>query len=294
MSISYSEIQDTELRKKVALYGVNEFVNVKIGADEAQQLQFPADYEFSTCFLPKKYIKLSDRIRNFKIRHDDIWIVTFPKSGTVWTYNIVWELINKLPFSTQFFKDKFFLFEKSMLYDENEMNKNDTEFLTSMKAVDKQFDEYENEVSPRLFMSHLPAHFLPKDIWTVKPKLFYIRRNAKDVAISMYHMLHNHKFYAYSGTMENFFDDFLNDQVIWSPSHSHVNGFQKLSHLDHVLDLCYEHMTADTFVEIKRISGFLNFDYSDTQLKQLTEHLSFQNMHNHSKSVRRHYKNNFK
>lgn len=294
MSISYTEIQDAKLQKKVALYGAKELVNVKISADEAQQLQFPVDYQFSTCFLPKKFIKLYDRIKNFKIRHDDIWIVTFPKSGTVWTYNIVWELMNHLPFSTQFFKDKFFLLEKSMTYDENEANKDNSEFLTTMKLLDKEFDEYENEASPRLIMSHLPAHFLPKDIWTVKPKLLYMHRNAKDVAISMYHMLHNHEYYGYSGTLENFFDDFINNLIIWSPFHSHVNGFQKFSHLDHVLFLCYEDMTADTFMGIKRICQFLNCDYSDAQLRQLTEHLSFENMQTHSKGVRRHYKNNFK
>ncbi|PSN52266.1 hypothetical protein C0J52_08335 [Blattella germanica] len=35
----------------------------------------------SGCAMPKIYRENAERIRNFEVRPDDVWIVTFPKCG---------------------------------------------------------------------------------------------------------------------------------------------------------------------------------------------------------------------
>ncbi|XP_066909064.1 luciferin sulfotransferase-like, partial [Halyomorpha halys] len=51
------------------------------------------------CLLPKSFLKYAERIRNFEVRPDDVWIITYPKCGTTWTQELVWLLGSNFDFS---------------------------------------------------------------------------------------------------------------------------------------------------------------------------------------------------
>ena len=52
--------------------------------------------------LPRLFVtdNWAERIRNFEVREDDIWILSYPKTGTTWTIELVWMLVNDLKLET--------------------------------------------------------------------------------------------------------------------------------------------------------------------------------------------------
>lgn len=276
MSISYTTVENSALLRKASSRNRKEFIRVKVNPIAFDSSPFPVDYSFPSCFLPKKYIKMADGIQNYRTRSDDVWVTSYPKAGTTWTMNIVWQLMNNLNFSAKFLTDADFFLERSMLTSEE----------SDINVMDDQ-------PSPRLVKSHFPAHLLPKDVWTIKPKLIYVHREAKDVAISMYHMFRNHAHIQYTGTMEDFLDAFLNDHVVYAPFYAHIHSFKQLNQLQHLLLINYEEMVANPFAHVQKISTFLEYDYTDEQLKELTEHVSFENMRKNFKSNSK-YESGFK
>lgn len=280
MSIICTDVENTVLAKKAALYGVREFLYANIDPATRNQFPFPSDYEFSPCFLPKKFEQVAERIQNFQIRSDDIWTVSFPKAGSTWVANIVWQLMNNMDFSAEFLPANHMFLEPMIFNEENDENKMDDGFKEWIKFTDGQLDRLDKETSRRFPKSHLPAHLLPKEIWSVKPKLIYVYRNVKDVALSWFHMFRKLQYTKYQGSLDDYIDNFVNDYALYTPFHAHVDGFRKLCHFDYILIVNYEDMMANQFVGIKRISEFLNCTYSDEELRKLTEHVSFGNMRN--------------
>lgn len=50
--------------------------------------------------MPTSYIKDAEKIYNFEARSDDVFITTFPRSGTTWASEMIWLLCNDLDYKT--------------------------------------------------------------------------------------------------------------------------------------------------------------------------------------------------
>ena len=47
--------------------------------------------------IPRIFAKsMADRVYNFGVREDDIWVVSFPKTGTTLTLEMVWMIVNNM------------------------------------------------------------------------------------------------------------------------------------------------------------------------------------------------------
>lgn len=274
MSINCVNVADSDLLRKASYNGKPNYVHATLDPPYVAGFPFPIDYKFKPCFLPRKYSKMADRVDNFKVRPDDIFVVTFPKAGTTWCINIVSQLMNGLDFSSAVFKPVTNYLENAILY---EPFGNSLEMKKNVELLDKKIDEYANMPSPRIIKSHLPAQLLPKEIWSVRPKIIYVAREPKDVAVSLFYMLRNTSgLYPYS--LNDFLETFLNDHVMYAPFHNHVLDFWKLRSLENVFFTTYEKMSDNCLDVVSQLSDFLGFSYNDKQLKDLADYVSFDNL----------------
>jgi hypothetical protein len=165
------------------------------------------------------FIKNLSLIKDIEIRPDDIFVISYPKSGTTWSHELAWLIVNDLDFKEA--KCTHYLDRIPFV-----------EHLCSNQAL----NEF---ASPRVLKSHLPVQFFPESIKT-HPKIIYAIRNPKDVAVSYYNFLKSHKTDEFTGSFETFVELFLNGKYSFGPWWSHVDGYTSLQNV-HVIH--YEQMS---------------------------------------------------
>lgn len=134
-----------------------------------------------------------------------------------------------------------------------------------------------NMPRPRLIKTHLPLQFLPDQFWIVNPKIVYVYRQPKDVAVSYYH--HSKLLFHYLGGIKEFVDCFVNDFVLEGPYHEHISAFFELSEIKkNMMVTRFEDMKKDLPFQILRTARFLEVKYTESQISELAEHLSFKSM----------------
>lgn len=50
------------------------------------------------CILPQRYRDISEQVKNLKVRSDDVFLCSYPRTGSTWLQEILWLLGNDLDF----------------------------------------------------------------------------------------------------------------------------------------------------------------------------------------------------
>lgn len=186
-------------------------------------------------------------------RPDDVFIVTYPRSGTTWMQMILYQLTTDGSMNFPHIAEYCPWFERS---------------LCSARG-------FETRPAPRIFKSHLSYRQIPKG----PCKYIYVARDGKDVALSCYH-LHRH-YNGYQGTFAEFFDRFLRGQDEFGSWFRHVRGWWSHRHDPNVLFLTYEELTRDLEGCIRKIIAFCGFDVPSERLPVILERCRFAFMKKH-------------
>ncbi|XP_070557347.1 sulfotransferase 1A1-like [Ptychodera flava] len=160
-----------------------------------------------------------EAVKEFQVREDDVFLATYPKSGTTWTAEIVSLIRNSDDIDSI---DKVPLLKRVPSLEEKCIPK--SKLLETMR-------------SPRYMQTHLIKRLLPREIFTVKPKVVYVARNPKDVLISYY------EFKIHPWSWDEFFDNFLKGNVCFGSWIENVEYWWEHRHDDSVLFVFYEDMT---------------------------------------------------
>ncbi|XP_050537286.1 luciferin sulfotransferase-like [Daktulosphaira vitifoliae] len=229
--------------------------------------------------LPVYFQKFGQRILDMDIRDDDIWVCSFPKTGTTWTQEMVWCIANDLDFegAKQFLPERFPFLDHTPLFDYEKVLPEKPDLKLPLYVSDSI--EYINRMkSPRFIKSHLPYKLLPTKLRTqsTKAKIIYVSRNAKDTCLSYYH--HCRLLEGYTGNFGDFCRLFLSDSLCFSPFFEHILGFWNCRDQDNLLFLKYEDMKQDLRSVIHQTAKFLGKNLADDQVLPLEDHLSFESM----------------
>ncbi|PNF43242.1 Sulfotransferase 1C4 [Cryptotermes secundus] len=242
-------------------------------------------------FLPRKYKAQASNFYNLEPRPDDIWVVTYPRSGTTWSQELVWLIANDLDYETSRripLMQRFPFFEFSLfVHDEMtaellKMNTGDAEKLDLVEQISRPGYEVLNEMkSPRFIKTHFPLSLLPPNLLDVGCKVLYVARNPKDVAVSFYHLNRLIRTQGYLGDFPHYWDYFQNNLHPWAPYWSHVIEGWDNRHNPNMLFLFYEDMNKNLPATINKVARFLQRKpLDDQQASTLANHLDIKNFRN--------------
>uniref|UniRef100_A0A0K2SY20 Sulfotransferase domain-containing protein n=2 Tax=Lepeophtheirus salmonis TaxID=72036 RepID=A0A0K2SY20_LEPSM len=216
-------------------------------------------------YMPERFLEIKEEIESLEIRSDDLFLISYPKAGSTWCQEMVWQLKE----GTNFEGGKRNLGERIPFLELESL------YLRESDFPQKSVEDVKNKSSPRIIKSHLLTPFLPKDLLKVA-KVIYIMRNPKDVCVSYYNhekILISHE---YTGSFEEYAELFIQGKLLYGSYWDHLKFGLEIQKLDNVLLLCYEDMKKDLIKEMKKVLDFMEWDeLSEEKLQILKEHLSF-------------------
>ena len=181
-------------------------------------------------------------------RRDDVFVATYPKSGTTWMQMIVYQLLTDGDLELGHIND----FAPHL----------EVELIFSMADLEPM-------PSPRVFKTHMGYPF----IFRGPGKYIYVVRHGLDVAISYYH--HYQTYFHFAGSFEQFFEMFLRGEVQFGPWFSHVADWINNKYGLNLLLLRYEDLLADLEGGIRKVATHLDVDLASKDLPRILDRCGF-------------------
>ncbi|XP_018007023.1 sulfotransferase 1C4 [Hyalella azteca] len=250
--------------------------------------------EPSGTIVTHDYKHFIDEIYNFKFRPDDVLVMTYPKCGTTWCQEIVWNMRNnpnldhpnpeepllsrspfieadmltfgtmqQMPFDT-FLSDAMFTNFRSRCPN-----------LDSKRGIHLQVAESQKE--PRTLKTHLPFSCFAPGLLD-KCKVVFVIRHPKDVVLSYQHHCRLIMSHGFTGTQDVFIKYFVDNLLLWGSYGNMVREVMQYKTHPNLHVMFYEVMKADIAAELRKLNTFLGTGLSEGQLRNVQKQTSFNNM----------------
>lgn len=208
--------------------------------------------------VPDKDLKTQiENILNLDIRENDVYLATFPKSGTHW----VWEILGML---------------------KNGRSTYDTKTKQSATLDFQSPELIGNITSPRILNCHYPCKLTPKGVFNKGVKIVHVMRNPKDVIVSCYYHMKIMAGELFQLSFQEFLPLMIGDYgtYFFYPWFKYVKEWERFSkkHPDQILNIYFEDLKEDSVREIKKMDTFLGTGQTDDVIKEIAEACRFKNM----------------
>ncbi|KAL4225037.1 hypothetical protein ACF0H5_015732 [Mactra antiquata] len=204
-----------------------------------------------------------EEIQTMEIKDDDIFVCTFPRSGTTLIQELVYLIV------TMDFEKACNTF-LGIRFPFLDLVNNDLPYDQGIKAVEKL-------ESPRMIKSHLHHFLLPEQLRNGKGRIIYSVRNPKDAIVSLCKLFHWLNELGDS-SYDDFIEEFIAGTGFACPWTKHVLEYWSRRDDSNVLFLKYEEVSRDRPTAIRKIAKFLGRDITDDDIMKISDHCSIENM----------------
>lgn len=188
----------------------------------------------------------------FRVRESDVFISSYPRSGTTWTQYTLHLLRGGSP-------------------DFVHINQVCPWYERSLATGEYTCGDFEALESPRVFKSHLPREWLPDGA-----RYIYLERDGLDVLTSYFHFYR--AYLRFDGDFADFFDRFLEGKLQYGSWFKHVAGWHAVQDDPNVRIVRYEKMLANPQAFIQSFSEFLGWNVDRTRIETVLKETQFEQM----------------
>jgi sulfotransferase family protein len=195
--------------------------------------------------------------RSYTPRPDDIFVVTYPRSGTTWVQMILYQIFTN---------------GEMDLAHLNEWSPHFEDRIFQLQSI-------EDLSSPRIIKSHLDYKSIPKGAC----KYIYVARNGKDVAVSYFHYSRTHM--NFTKDFGEFFELFLKGKYNYGSWFDHVSQWWENRRNLNLLFLTYEELKTNPEGVVRKIIDFCGHEVSPEKFRCIIERSSFDYMKQHENKL---------
>ncbi|XP_078614175.1 sulfotransferase 2A1-like [Branchiostoma floridae x Branchiostoma japonicum] len=220
----------------------------------------PSYLDYQGILFPTGTVKMEtlQAMKTFEIRDDDVVIVSHPRSGTNWMFEVVHKILggkkeNSSPTGLEFWPPG---------------------------NRQPNYIQLRETPSPRLMFCHLQHQLAPPGLAAPvnKVKAIVILRNPKDVCVSFYHFSQKSDHLKNPDSWEQHNKDFLDGIKAYGDYFDHVLGWWQMRDDPHFLFVKYEDMKKDFRSSVKTIAAFLEKELTDEHLALILNSCSLESM----------------
>jgi len=199
---------------------------------------------------------------------DDVFVCSYPKSGTTWMQHIVGSLVGGT--SSDHVSDRSPFFELQTHWRDGEL---------IPRIIERQ-----QESSRRMFNTHLRWEMMPQHD---RARFVYVCRDGRDACVSFFHhlsnqLLRNSERTAFEGTFAEWFEQWISGEIAFGRWTDHIASWNRAHGDPRVLFVNYEDMVEDLGREVLRVAHHLGLDLSEDQIARLLPTFSAEYMKSHT------------
>ncbi|OVA16910.1 Sulfotransferase domain [Macleaya cordata] len=226
--------------------------------------------------------------RRFQAHHNDLLLVTTPKSGTTWLKALAFAIVNRVRYTNYTTQHPLLTTNPHEL-----VPFLDREYIGINDHQSPDLTRFVSPVDCRLFSTHVPYVLLPESVKesTSKCKLVYLCRNPKDTLISLWKFANKLRQQIDNtlepNSLEEVFESFCRGVSLFGPIWDHVLGYWKesLERPERVYFLKYEEIKKEPKINLKRLAEFLGYPFSMEEesegvVEEIIRLCSFKNLSN--------------